>query len=214
MIRRLVHNTRETGQGQWRMNAHCASSHPGRASENGASPLLSSERSTSPLHSQRLRRPGHCGSDPGASHPTPSSAAADPPGILRRKDRHIQAGGQDGLQERGRGHPGFLARVRKGSPAPSAESERSELCPAIRNATWRNRTYRATSRRTALQSPWRRSLIPGRLCQEASGAERMGLRGWVWVMGLPLDRGRVYHPRPHPEKIIEQLDPDIPFCRA
>lgn len=124
VIRRLVHNTRETGQGQWRMNAHCASSHPGRASENGASPLLSSERSTSPLHSQRLRRPGHCGSDPGASHPTPSSAAADPPGILRRKDRHIQAkrpGRSPGTRPRssrfpGPGQEGFacpLRRIRK-----------------------------------------------------------------------------------------------------
>lgn len=110
------------------MNAQCASSHPARAAEHGASPLLSSERSTGPLHSHRLRRPGHRKSDPGASRPTPSSAAADPPGILHRKDRHIQAGGQDGLQERGRGHPGFLARVRRGPP-PSAESKRSEECP-------------------------------------------------------------------------------------
>jgi len=142
MIRRLVHNTRETGQGQWRMNAQCASSHPARAAENGASPPLSSERSTGPLHSQRLRRPGHRKSDPGASRPTPSSAAADPPGIRHRKDRHIQAGGQDGLQERGRGHPGFLARVRKGPP-PSAEFERSEGCPV--EETQRRETVKGIS---------------------------------------------------------------------
>jgi hypothetical protein len=182
-------------------------------------------RTALPLSSLPNVRPAHCIPNGSADQGT-AEAIPEPPTRPRPLLQPIHRGscavrigtsrprGQDGLQERGRGHPGFLARVRKGSPAPSAESERAELCPARRNATWRNRTYRATSRRTALQSPWRRSLIPGRLCQEASGAERMGLRGWVWVMGLPLDRGRVYHPRPHPEKIIEQLDPDIPFCRA
>ncbi len=61
---------------------------------------------------------------------------------------------------------------------------------------------------TEPQSRWRRSLIPGRLCLEALWAERMSLRGEVWIMGPPLDSGRAYHPRPHPEKIIEQLDPE------
>jgi hypothetical protein len=36
-------------------------------------------------------------------------------------------------------------------------------------------------------------------------------------MGPPLGKGRTYHPRPHPEKIIEQLDPeriiDLPHQR-
>jgi hypothetical protein len=28
------------------------------------------------------------------------------------------------------------------------------------------------------------------------------------MLGPPLDRRRTYHPRPYPEKIIEQLDPE------